>query len=54
MDSIGFRILPRLATDPRLVALFAGLPASIASIAEHRYDDAWIDGILRAKGGVAR
>ncbi len=31
MDQIGFRILPRVATDPALVALFAGLPASIIS-----------------------
>lgn len=31
MHQIGFRILPRVETDPALVALFAGLPTSIIS-----------------------
>ncbi len=31
MDPIGFRILPHASTDPALVKLFAGIPASIIS-----------------------
>ena len=31
METLGFRILPRVHTDPALVKLFEGLPASIVS-----------------------
>ena len=41
MDQIGFRILPRVATDPALVQLFAGLPASIISDNLNRLTGTW-------------
>ena len=37
----GFRILPRAETDPALVALFQGLPASIVSDNMHRITGTW-------------
>ncbi len=37
----GFRILPRIETDPALVALFAGLPASIISDNLARLTGTW-------------
>jgi len=41
MDTIGFRILPRVDTDPALVALFEGLPASIISDNLGRMTGTW-------------
>jgi RraA family protein len=41
MEQIGFRILPRVATDPALVRLFAGLPASNIGDTLSRMDGAW-------------
>jgi RraA family protein len=41
MDQIGFRILPRVSTDPALVQLFAGLPASIISDNLSRLTGTW-------------
>ncbi len=41
MQQVGFRILPRVDTDPALVALFAGLPASIVSDNLGRLTGSW-------------
>ena len=41
MDQVGFRILPRVATDRALVQLFAGLPASIISDNLNRLTGTW-------------
>ena len=41
MDQIGFRILPRVDTDPALVQLFAGIPASIISDNLSRMTGTW-------------
>ena len=41
MEQIGFRILPRVATDAALVRLFAGLPASNIGDMLSRMDGAW-------------
>ena len=41
METIGFRILPRVATDPALAQLFAGLPASNIGDTLSRMDGAW-------------
>lgn len=41
MEQSGFRILPRVATDPALVQLFAGLPASNIGDCMSRMDGAW-------------
>ena len=40
MDTIGFRILPRVAAEPALVQLFAGLPASNIGDCMSRMDGA--------------
>jgi len=41
MEQIGFRILPRVATDPKLPQLFAGLPTSNIGDPLSRMDGAW-------------
>src|SRR4051794_10354766 len=41
METIGFRILPRVSTDPALAQLFAGLPASNIGDTLWRMDGAW-------------
>jgi RraA family protein len=41
MEQIGFRILPRVATDAALVQLFAGLPASNIGDCLSRMDGTW-------------
>jgi RraA family protein len=41
MQQPGFRILPRVATDPALVRLFEGLPASIISDNLSRMNGTW-------------
>jgi RraA family protein len=41
MEQPGFRILPRVVTDPALVALFKGIPASIVSDNMNRLTGTW-------------
>ena len=41
METVGFRILPRVETDPALVQLFSGLPASIISDNLSRMTGTW-------------
>jgi RraA family protein len=41
MDTLGFRILPRVATDRALAQLFAGLPASNIGDTMSRMDGTW-------------